>query len=481
MLCFLFFSSAAFASEDPTALPNNKFGVHIISPIVSEIIQAAGLVNSNNGDWGYVAFVIGSNDRDIGKWQTFFNHLRKAHLIPIVRLSTKGEKDYWKKPADDDGKKWAEFLNQLNWPIKNRYVVIYNEPNHASEWGQITDPASYAHVLSETIKALKAKSDDFFVLNAGFDAASPHKPPNFYDEELFLADMQKAEPDIFELLDGWTSHSYPNPGFRGTPFDSGRGSIRTFQWEQNILSSLGVRKKLPVFITETGWQHAEGEFYNTSLPTSQELGEFFKIAFSDAWNEQNIVAVTPFLLNYPQPPFDHFSFTKNVLGKSTQEFYPHYYALMDIEKTRGRPRQEYAAELVKPTNEFDITSFDALLPVTLRNTGQAIWNEYGTVLLYASTDENIQVSGSSLPSYAKIEPGESYTFFIKVVVPKDNKQNAYKINVDLTHEGEEFKGKAAQLTIHVKIPFLVIATARVASFIAILFTHIKFIHTGFSG
>src|SRR3989338_2024841 len=54
------------------------------------------------------------------------------------------------------------------------------------------------------------------------------------------------------VLSGLASHSYPNPGFSGVPYGFGRGTVRTYQWELDLLKQLGV-KDMPVFITETGW------------------------------------------------------------------------------------------------------------------------------------------------------------------------------------------------------------------------------------
>jgi len=53
------------AVEDPLAVPNNMVGVHILFP--SEISDAAGLVNSTKGDWGYVTIPVQSGDKNIKK------------------------------------------------------------------------------------------------------------------------------------------------------------------------------------------------------------------------------------------------------------------------------------------------------------------------------------------------------------------------------------------------------------------------------
>lgn len=337
LINYLFiFKTTTYAILDPTSFPNNKFGIHIISPVPDELSRAATLVNSSGGVWGYVTFIIQANDRNENKWQEFFRELRRNHLIPIVRIASKPTGDFWQRPEEVEAKKWAQFLDSLNWPIKNRYIIIYNEPNHGKEWGDLTDPGSYAEALNSTIDALKNKSPDFFVLNGGFDQSTPDEAPQFFDEEKFLEEMQRSVPGIFEKLDGWASHSYPNPNFAGSPQDSGKKSIRGFSWELETLKKLGVKKDLPVFITETGWKHSEGLNPDPTLPDSGKVGENFKVAFEQVWNDQRVLAVTPFILNYPNPPFDHFAFLD-----------PQYRAVSNLTKKRGEPFQ-HLSKVLKP-------------------------------------------------------------------------------------------------------------------------------------
>lgn len=363
LLCFLFAVpctlSPVFAVSDPLAVPNNKFGIHIITPTPDESSPAASLVNSTGGDWGYVTILIESKDRNVNKWQEFFNDLGRKHLIPIVRLATKPVNGVWERPYEGEEVAWADFLDSLIWPIKNRYVVVYNEPNQAQEWGGFVDAKSYVKTLDKIITALKNKNQDFFVLNAGLDASAPQKPPNFSDELLFLKQMNEAVPGIFEKLDGWVSHSYPNPGFVGLPDAIGRGTVNTYSWELDQLKSLGVKKDLPVFITETGWKHSEGLSVDVSFPNADKVGEYYKQAFSGAWSSNNIVAVTPFLLNYQESPFDHFSFKEPIEGTSSAQYYPQFQILFDLPKIAGRP--VVPLEKKEPKIDLDATTINSVL------------------------------------------------------------------------------------------------------------------------
>ena len=475
--CFLWIPAFAGMTEeahaivDPTSVPNNRFGIHIISPSIDEASPAAELVNSSGGDWGYVTVLVESKNRDREAWQKFFNDLRRRHLIPIVRLATKPLNAHWERPYEKEYEAWADFLDSLIWPTKNRYVVIYNEPNHGKEWGLETDPASYAVVLNSTIDALKTKSDDFFILNAGFDQASPHKPPEFYDEEKFLKEMESAVPGIFNKLDGWASHSYPNPGFKGSPSGSGKGSIRGWFWELQILKKYGLTKNLPVFITETGWKHMEGINPDKTLPSSDVVSKYFKDAFQNAWSSNQIVAVTPFLLNYQEPPFDHFSFKKltgekqnpKILGAQYPQFYPQYQALAELPKVSGRPVQENKAELVKGEIYSSLVAGQEYsIPLTFKNTGQSIWNEYRQVKLLASQGVSLEPDGLnieevSIPENIRIEPGNDYTFNVNFKAPPSG---TYRILLKLMSGEREFNSKPVEFTTEIKSPVILILNSK---------------------
>lgn len=307
------------AIYDPLSVPNNKIGIHIIDE--NDLENAALLVNSSGGDWGYVTIVLPDYDRDTKKWQTILNKMNDLHLIPLIRIATHPEGNFWVKPDRSQANGWADFLGELNWFSRNRYIILFNEPNHAKEWGNSISPQEYADVLENFSKKLKEKSPDFFVLPAGFDASAPDEEYTM-DEKAYLAQMVSHKKDIFSNIDGWTSHSYPNPAFRGSTDAWGKGTIRTYIWERQYLKQLGIIRNLPIFITETGWMNTDSRIEN-----------FMNYALNNIWNDPYIVAVTPFVLNYQAFPFINFSWQK--LGKS--ELYSHYDVYRAFPKIPGKP------------------------------------------------------------------------------------------------------------------------------------------------
>jgi hypothetical protein len=315
----------SFAIEDPLSASNNKFGVHILFP--EELSQAATLVNSNGGDWGYVVIPIQSGDRDLEKWQNFMDMAKKLHIIPIVRLATEG--DYfnttvWRKPTEEDVLDFANFLNSLNWPVKNRYIVVFNEVNRSDEWEGELDPEEYANILNYSVSAFKSLSEDFFIISSGLDNAAPNKFGEYMNEYDYMTAMNNAVPGIFSLVDGLGSHSYPNPGFRVMPYILTSQSIYSFNFEKNLAYRLSG-KNLPIFITETGW--------SKEVLSENQISEYFRYAFEYVWSDKNIVAVAPFLLQGGgQGTFAKFSLILED-GKCSDVFT----ALQEISKIKGAP------------------------------------------------------------------------------------------------------------------------------------------------
>lgn len=452
-LIFLFLISVqpVRAIVNPLAVPNNRFGIHILEEI--DLLPAAKLVNSQGGDWGYVTLVIRQNDRNQDKWQAIFDNLRRLHLIPIVRLATYSEKNYWVKPEVQDIDTWVSFLSSLNWVVQNRYIVLFNEPNHALEWGDSLNPKEYGEIARQFHDKLTAASSDFFILPAGLDTAAPNSPNTMsavnYWQQMFQADKQ-----IFQIFDGWNSHSYPNPNFSGSPTASGLGTLQSYQAEITYLTKFGLQPNLPIFITETGWTHKDGNILGASDPASNALSQFYVKAFTQIWNQPNLVAITPFILNYSQPPFTQFSWQK----PNSDEFFPHYFAVQSLVKIAGKPIQINSSQLL--TNNLAsslVDSSDYEFSLNYKNTGQSIWDPTDFSLLITGNFPNhlIQVSQMEIT-----EPDKTTEFTIKLKTPADH--NDLILGLQLSYQGKPFGEKTEQVIKIVPPPTLI---AKVKSFL----------------
>ena len=325
LICFLFVPlSQAHAVENPLSRPNNKIGIHIL--FGSELAQAAQLINSNGGDWGYVTIPIQITDRDKIKWQQFMGNAKRMHVIPILRLSTEidpANPKAWRIPTRPDIVTFTQFLHSLDWPTKNRYVIVFNEVNRGDEWGDKVNPQEYADILSFTTTVLKSKSPDYFIISAGLDNAAPNQPPMYMNQFDYMQQMNAAVPGIFNQIDGIASHSYSNPGFSQPPDAASSMGVASFKFERDLAKSLSG-KDLPVFITEAGW---DVNTIGTDTATT-----YYQQVFDSIWNDPSIVAVTPFLLNANGGPFQKFSFI-TADGKPTKQ----YAVINGLLKTKGLP------------------------------------------------------------------------------------------------------------------------------------------------
>ncbi len=336
----------AAALFDPVARPNNFSGIHILFP--SELSQAASLVNSKSGEWGYVTIPIQTGDMDLEKWQSFMDEAKKHKLIPIVRLATSADREntsVWAKPTTVEILDFANFLNSLNWPIENRYIIAFNEMNRFDEWGgEAPNPKEYADILSYTVEVFKERNSNFYIIMGGLDNAAPNDKVKYMDNMVYMNEMVAYNSEIFNKIDAFSSHSYPNPGFSAPPLQNKVEGITTYQFEYNLINAHTAQKK-PVFITETGW--------DSTKVSESVIAKYYEIAYENFWNKDKdkIVAITPFLLNSQGGPFDVFSFVK--AGKQTK-----YYEVSEkMEKTKGQP----LLEAVKGLATKKITDFKTLV------------------------------------------------------------------------------------------------------------------------
>ena len=320
------YNKSAYAIYDPLSRPNNFFGIHILFP--DELDKAKSLINSSGGDWGYVTIPIQVGDKDIEKWQDFMNRAYNFHIIPILRLATEADykiKGVWRKPDESDILDFANFLSSIYWPAKNRYILLFNEVNRSDEWGGDTPSASeYANLIDYAVDVFKSKSPDFFLIMAGLDNAAPNEIGKFVNEYDFIRQMAQFKSTLFNRIDGFASHSYPNPNFSDAPSNNKRVGTASYRFEYDLIKNYLSSEK-PIFITETGW--------NSKVLSDETVSTYYEYTFENIWGKDRdkIVAITPFILESQNGQFDTFSFLKNStftkFGKTVQS----------LKKEKGNP------------------------------------------------------------------------------------------------------------------------------------------------
>ena len=417
LLSFLFFWSAFGRS---ILASDNIFGLHLTQS--SDIESASKIINSSGGDWGWITIVIPLNNLDHQTWQDFFDKCRKYHIIPLIRLATYGDGDNWKRPTTSDIDNLTNFLNSLNWPTKQQYIILFNEPNHGQEWGREVDVKSFVDISIYASQKLKELNPNFYILSGALDLAAPDKKTEYKSAKTFYQEIYNYNSDYFNYLDGIASHSYPNHGFIGTPKDTGQHSIQGYKWEIEFLKKLGVSKKLPIFITETGWPHKEGINRRNNFYTTTTTAKFLLDAYKLWSKDTNIKAITPFIYNYPNEPFDHFSWLD-----SNQNLYSSYQNLVDYPKSKNNPEQITKYEFYKnqiPFMIFGNTEYNG--QISLKNTGQSIWGETNFCLKTNIDNNLIDLTDLCTNSTDYVLPGQIKIFNFKFKIKSSDKQ---KINL----------------------------------------------------
>lgn len=424
LFIFLFF----VFSINPILASDNIFGLHLTQP--NDLLSAKDIINSNGGDWGWVTIVIRLDQLDHKTWQDFFDNCRQYHLIPIIRLASIAENNNWKVPSFSDIDNLTSFLNSLNWPTTTQHVILFNEINHGQEWGGEVDIHKYVDISIYAAQKLKNYNSNFFILSGALDLASPENPPNYKSAQTVYQEIYNYNSKYFDIIDGIASHSYPNHGFLGTPKDTGQHSILGYSWEIEFINNLGVKKEFPIFITETGWPHQEGINKKNSFYTTKTTSQFLVDAYSIWGQDKRVKAVTPFTFNYPQLPFDHFSWLD-----LQEQLYPEYQKLIDLNKPANKPDQTTKYELYGIHLPFLIfANHEYSAQVSLKNTGQSIWGE--TVFcLNPKVENQVNITPLCINKNDQIKPGQIKIFNFKFKIdPSSQKQ--IKISWDNLPETE---------------------------------------------
>lgn len=284
----------SYAFEDKT------LGVHILSPGDLESARTLLKEGSMQDDWHFLTIPLTANDlNQLEMWQSFFKDCKRYKFIPIVRLATyHSEPGVWVRPSRYDIVKLFSFMNQLSWPTEQRFVIVFNEVNHAQEWGGRVDPLTYTQTLEFTTSWAKTEKASYVVMPAAMDLAASNGAQTM-EAFTYLNKMLEYNPWIFDHVDVWNSHSYPNPAFSSSPERTTQNSLRGFEHELNFLKKKTGRE-FKVIITETGW--AENRY---TLPW---LKSYYLYAFQHVWSHPQVIGVTPFLLRGAPGQFAQFSF-----------------------------------------------------------------------------------------------------------------------------------------------------------------------------
>ena len=306
----LLVGSLFFALPRPVeARENSLHGIHLMN--TGELEKAAELLNPRpNEDWNYVTVPLTLDDlKKVDEWQAFLTQAKEKRLIPIVRLMTRFDNGAWQVPTKKNIVDLITFLSKLDWPTDQRYIIVFNEVNHAKEWSGKIDPQQYADSLRFAADWAHSEGKNYKVLPAAMDLAASNGGAT-KEAFQYLDEMLAYDPQIFEKVDYWNSHSYPNPAFSSAPTKTGKNSMRGFTHELAYLKQKTGRD-FQTFVTETGWED--------NYSTRKWLGSYYQYTADHIWSDERVIAVTPFVLQGDPGPFSGFSFIdKN--GRPTTQY-----------------------------------------------------------------------------------------------------------------------------------------------------------------
>ncbi|NCN87717.1 MAG: hypothetical protein GW941_02365 [Candidatus Pacebacteria bacterium] len=311
LLATTIFSTIFLSIVNPIqAQINNKAGIHILH--TEEIDDAIQLLKINpETEKAFVTITLSLNDiKRENDWKVFFEKARQYKIIPIVRLVSEFDGRNWTVPTKKNIIDQISFLSQFEWPQDEKHIIVFNEPNHRAEFGGQIDPAQYTRILRFTADWAHTENLNYKVLPAALDLAAPNGSTTM-EAFTYLNLMLKEDENIFDKIDYWNSHSYPNPGFIASPYRTGQNSLRGYKHELEFLKRVTSRD-FKVFITETGW-------LSNSL-TNHWLDYYYKYAAEQIWSDEKIMAVTPFILRGDPGPFSGFAFIDRN-GEPTKQYY----------------------------------------------------------------------------------------------------------------------------------------------------------------
>ena len=166
-------------------------------------------------------------------------------------------------------------------------------------------------------------------------------------------------------------------------------------------------------------------------------------AYERVWDDSRVVAVTPFILNYTEPPFEEFSWKKK-----DGSFYSFYEKVSQTQKVKGQPTQEVKGKVIGAfVNPFLIA--DSLFKgvILARNLGQSIW-----VSPEISVMDESKAFEIATENFGELEPSKVKLIYFSSQAP----DSAGKFNIPLVLR---YKEKAVSETFPLEM--VVVKTAEV--------------------
>jgi polysaccharide biosynthesis protein PslG len=133
-----------------------------------------------------------------------------------------------------------------------REVELWNEPWAHQFWKPDPDPAAYARLARAAAEAVDSAEPQVGVLMSAdlLQVRSDGSTRDWFEELL------RADPDLPELVDAWSIHTYPSPRDRAPWEHSGDRRFDVDRIGQTARIAKSHDASRPIWITEVGWSTA---------------------------------------------------------------------------------------------------------------------------------------------------------------------------------------------------------------------------------
>lgn len=308
----------------------NRFGLGLVSS--GDASMNAYVSNlAGKGGWILLVFpgVTNTTQGPPADWVAGVSAAYAAGLNPVVRIGPPWGDTFYRDMADDAGNgthlvyttlasAFKAAVSGLPRPVGTRlWVQIDNEVDLCYEWACGTNEGGsrpfsetateYAHMLSDTIAALRTLGDDGLLIGAapmspGGNVACgccgsencPGDAPGITGLQ-FQAAMAAAVPSLWSSVDFLASHAYPASGIGygfNAPMPEALPGLLYYRMEL-----AQINRSVQVLLTETGWAtKAPG------LPpcSEQDKADWTIAAYETVWlNDTAVAGVMPFMLMDP--------------------------------------------------------------------------------------------------------------------------------------------------------------------------------------
>ncbi len=185
-----------------------------------------------------------------------------AHAQGLKLIARLGYVPAWARPKNTtplylDEAQYDEFANYVKQFVTRYrgrvdYIVIWNEPNLALEWGyRPVDPAAYARLLQVSYQAAKAANPDVQVLGGALaPTLAPAGSPYGMDDLVYLQRLYDAgAAAYFDIL---AAHAYGWAFAPDDPPDPEVVNLRRLELLRDVMVRNGDGAK-KIIVTEAGW------------------------------------------------------------------------------------------------------------------------------------------------------------------------------------------------------------------------------------